>query len=232
MQKQRSKASHVRDEVSDIVVGDDLVRALPSELARLTNPLTKSLFFRDYIEKNLLCYELKGQEEQGRGPIVVCIDNSGSMSGEKEVWSKAVSLALLDIARKQHRAFAIVHFDTKVHYKFLCQKNQEPDWTEVMKAMEFFSGGGTNFQPALEVALNIIGQDLFKKADVILVTDGDASDDWSETYKRRAKEKDVTTYGIQIGPDIDNALKAYCDKQFAVSELDTDSPAIDAIFTI
>ena len=54
-------------------------------------------------------YELKGTEKQGKGPIVVCVDNSGSMSGDRETWSIVVALALLEIATMPKREFACIH---------------------------------------------------------------------------------------------------------------------------
>jgi uncharacterized protein with von Willebrand factor type A (vWA) domain len=47
-----------------------------------------------------------GHEPVGQGPIIIAIDESGSMTTDYggmtgEVWSKAVMLALLSIARLQ-----------------------------------------------------------------------------------------------------------------------------------
>ena len=36
--------------------------------------------------------------------MVICVDGSGSMSGSKELWAKAVALTLMDIARREKRA--------------------------------------------------------------------------------------------------------------------------------
>src|SRR5579875_2950644 len=66
-------------EVHAVEWGDDFGRLLPGEL---------------------LVYRLRGAES-GRGPMIVCVDGSSSMAGEKEVWAKAVALTLLEIARRQ-----------------------------------------------------------------------------------------------------------------------------------
>ena len=47
-----------------------------------------------------------GHEPEGQGPIIIAIDESGSMTTDYggmtgQVWSKAVMLALLSIARLQ-----------------------------------------------------------------------------------------------------------------------------------
>jgi uncharacterized protein with von Willebrand factor type A (vWA) domain len=60
-------------------------------------------------------YDLIGHETEGQGPIIIAIDESGSMTTDYggmtgEVWSKAVMLALLSIARLQKRDLAVIHF--------------------------------------------------------------------------------------------------------------------------
>jgi uncharacterized protein with von Willebrand factor type A (vWA) domain len=109
-QVQATRVVHAPDEVTSIAVGDDLAHVLPSELALLGDPATEDLFFARYAEKRLLQYALVGHEPQGRGPIVLALDSSGSMAGPKDVWAKAVALALLAIAGKQRRDLAVLHF--------------------------------------------------------------------------------------------------------------------------
>ncbi len=233
-QKQRSKADHARDEISDITVGDDLARLLPSEVAKLTRPDTRLLFFKGLIERSLLCYELKGSEPQSKGPIIVCVDNSGSMAGESELWSKAVALALLDIARRQKRAYAVIHFDTRVRCSLIWEKGPNPpEWDKIVEVMEFFSGGGTNFEPPLKKALDLLESDQFKKADVILVTDGAAGTDFADEYRRRAALKEATTYGVEIGGYGDrSAMDSFCDHTMSVDDLTGGNDATDTLFAL
>ena len=65
---------------------------------------------RRFLDAELLQYALRAIDEKGRGPMVVCIDGSSSMAGDKEIWSKAVSLTLLDIAQRQRRLFRSICF--------------------------------------------------------------------------------------------------------------------------
>jgi len=233
-QKQRSKADQARDEISDVTLGDDLARLLPSEAAKLSQ--ARTLFFKDLIERKLLCYELKGSEPQNKGPIVVCVDNSGSMSGDRELWSKAVALALLDVAKRQNRSFALVHFDTRVRCSMIWERGPNaPEWDKIVEAMEYFSGGGTDFEPPLRKALELLEGDTFKKADVILVTDGAAGTGFADEYRQRAKAKEATTYGVEIGGygygDSD-VMGAFCDHTMSIDDLDIDNAATQQLFEI
>jgi uncharacterized protein with von Willebrand factor type A (vWA) domain len=46
--------------------------------------------------------------------LVACLDKSGSMAGQPDLWATAVALALLDQARHEHRPFALLGFDGAV----------------------------------------------------------------------------------------------------------------------
>lgn len=233
-QKQRSKADYSREEISDIITGDDISRLLPSELAKLSHPRLRMDFYRNYYEQNLLCYELKGKEREIKGPIVVCIDNSGSMGGEREIWSKAVALALLDIAKNQNRSFALLYFDTRVTLRLVWGRGKTPpDWNKVMDAMEYFSGGGTDFEPALKEAVGIIrDEEKYKKADIVFITDGQASESYAGTFKDKRKELGFTAYGILLQDGNERTLKTYCDQVLKVEDLTGPNTATDTVFAI
>jgi uncharacterized protein with von Willebrand factor type A (vWA) domain len=46
----------------------------------------------------------------GKGPVIICLDESGSMSGEKIHTAKALALALAWVARQQRRWCALVAY--------------------------------------------------------------------------------------------------------------------------
>jgi uncharacterized protein with von Willebrand factor type A (vWA) domain len=81
----------------------------------LADPDLEDLFYLRFAERGLMQYDLIGHEPEGQGPIIIAIDESGSMTTDYggmtgEVWSKAVMLALLSIARLQKRDLAVIHF--------------------------------------------------------------------------------------------------------------------------
>jgi hypothetical protein len=55
--------------------------------------------------------KLKGVENLGKGPIIVCQDKSGSMDGQRDEWATAVAIAMSELATKQNRAFGVIHFE-------------------------------------------------------------------------------------------------------------------------
>ncbi len=83
-----------------VTLGNDIERLLPMELGLYTHPITKNDFLRRFVEGQTMMYEQKGQEVLGKGPIILCLDQSGSMH-KLDTQSKRFTLALISIGRKQ-----------------------------------------------------------------------------------------------------------------------------------
>lgn len=229
-EKQRSKASDCREEVTDIEQGSDLNRLLPSELMDLLNGdggEREAMFWARFLDRQCLQYKLSGKEKEGQGPIVICMDESGSMSGDREVWAKAVAMALLDVAKRQKRSWSFIHFSYGVDRVDTFEKG-EVSTEKLMECMEHFSGGGTNFTQPLEAAVEVIRKDKeFKKADILLVTDGCCHTDaaWNERFKAVKKELGFSLYSVLVQTDETyfGPVKGLSDQVFSINELVEDS---------
>ncbi len=233
-EKQRQKTDKARSEVNDIEMGNDLSRLLPSELMKLGNDQTTLLFQKSYLERSLLQYKLSGKEAANKGPIVVCIDNSSSMGGERELWSKSIAMALGTIAKQQKRSFKVVHFSAKVERVDNFPKGKPFNSENFMNSMIFFSGGGTNFIPPLREALASIKEEKdFKKADVIFITDDCCSIEqgFIQEFNQAKKKYDFSCYGIVIGGSTANLSKV-ADPCLSIDNLASDGDVLDSVFKI
>jgi uncharacterized protein with von Willebrand factor type A (vWA) domain len=230
---QKTKIKHGYDEVYDLELGSDLNRLIPSELGLLRNPTTKLEFGRKFTEGKLMQYKLRGFEKAGKGPIICCIDGSGSMSGDREIWAKAVALGLLEIATMQKRAFASIQFGAKADnikdekYRdelvVTIQKDERNIIEKVIRIAEFFLNGGTDFESPLDKAVEILNDSQFKKADIVFITDGSCgvSEEWLQKFLQVKKEKEVRIHGIEIF-GYSETLKLFCDQVTPVNELTGD----------
>src|SRR2546428_5988231 len=90
-------AMRASQEDVDFIQGGHVARALAWELSSFAMEEREDLFYAKVVTHSLLIYELWRREEEPRA-VYLCIDNSGSMAGEKEVWAKASRLALAHIA--------------------------------------------------------------------------------------------------------------------------------------
>lgn len=229
-QKQKSKVRHGADEITDVETGANLSRLLPSELAKLTHPLLRRVFLANLMEGKAMQYRLQGTDSLGRGPLVVCLDKSGSMDGPKDIWSTAVALALLEVAQRQRRPFALVSFDGAVkHEAQVSIGGLLPE-----EALFVSCSGGTNITGVLARALSIIqeGDKAMKRADIVLVTDGESETQDAPVIRQLAEGLSVTILGLGIGV-YPESLKPWCDEVHAIHRLDTvDESAAEALFTL
>ena len=239
-QQQRAKVKHPPDEITSVTLGNELARVLPSELALLSIPQLEDLFYLKFAEASLAQYDLIGHEPQGQGPIILAIDESGSMTADYggvtgEVWSKAVMLALLSIARMQKRDFAVIHFSGAGNLKIERFPKGAATPAQAMACASHFFGGGTVFEPWMEQALVMVEEAMFEKADVICLSDGIASVTESaqaEWQEKRAARK-TRAYGILIGTTQgEEVMEQLTDTVFCLDDLRADLPALEAIFAV
>lgn len=200
--------THGNDELVDITQGDNISRILPTELLKLKR--TPALFMKDLLERKLLQYNLRGEEPQGRGPIVVCVDISGSMQGQREIWAKAVMLALAHICDRQNRAFAVVTFDTQVRHHKVYESGKLELKEKIDLAMIHMKGGGTAFMPPLKKGFEIVSKvGKMNKADIIFVTDGECGLDDKDLATVKALKAQYFTRILGVG--IGNSAVAHGD---------------------
>jgi Mg-chelatase subunit ChlD len=195
--KRRQRYRHGADEISDVEMGADLGRLLPSELVKLAHPRLRAAFMRNFVERSALQYQLVGNEPLGKGPLVVLLDKSGSMDGPRDTWATALALALLDQAQRERRVFALLCFDYHVKFEAIVRPGEPlPE-----KALFTACAGGTDIGTAMLRGLQIIGtnEGAMKKADIVLVTDGGSDASAASTLRDSAKVLGVTILGLGIG---------------------------------
>ena len=214
LNKRKNRTLHPPTEIVNITMGNDLANVLPSELLLLADPATEDEFIQRFAERRLLQYDLRGFEREGQGPIVVCIDESGSTAGMVEMWEKGIALALLAIARREKRAFAVVHF-ASAHEIFVQKWSRPKDAspTELVQMAQHFFNGGTDFESPLREAVRIMDEAAFQKGDIVFITDGESqvSDEFLRGEFARVKsEKAFQVISVVIGYD-DRSVRPFSD---------------------
>ena len=227
--KQRTKVRHGADEITDVEQGGDLARLLPAELGKLRHPRLRLALLRDLLERQCLQYALRGSETLGRGPLVVCLDKSGSMDGPPDIWATAVALALLEVAQRERRPFALLGFDGEVKYEAFVEVGQSlPE-----DGLFVSCGGGTDIHTVITRGLEIIATHpgRLRKADLVLITDGGSSADDAPALRATAVSLGATILGFGIGVE-PASLSAWCDEAHAIADLNNlDERAAEALFT-
>jgi uncharacterized protein with von Willebrand factor type A (vWA) domain len=218
-------------EAYDIERGADLGRIIPSELVAMHHPVLKHDFHRRLLEGEALQYRLREDEQKGKGPMVVCIDVSSSMQGEKELWAKAVGLTLMDIARRQRRLFRAVMFSSGEGSLRVLDLNRErryePELNKVIEMAEYFPGGGTDFQQPIDAALALLENRKLKRGDIVMITDGECqvSPEWLTHLIELKTELQFTIFGVLVDVgSVDTAsLAQFADKITSIKKLTAES---------
>lgn len=213
---QATKVRRGVNEVTDIESGRDLARLLPSELLQLKDPRTRLVLARKLAEGAALQYRLEAEEPVARGPVVVAIDDSGSMGGAPEVWSKAIALALLDLARREGRPFAFCLFARQLVATFVERPGKRTPPEAVLQILAMHTGGGTDFDPPINWACDVVGQySHLEDADLVFITDGECRAS-AATCKRLA-DLPMQCHGVAVGAALDRqqgpgSMRAFCDR--------------------
>jgi uncharacterized protein with von Willebrand factor type A (vWA) domain len=162
--------------------------------------------------------ELRGAETKntpkGKGPVVVCRDSSGSMSGTRQQWATGVHLSLASYAKVQKRAFGSIIFDTRVaHAKVF--KAGRVGARDLLEIVETHTGGGTDFEAPLRGAMKMIDAEGLSKADIVFITDGECavSEKFLTEFLAWKKAKEVTVIGIIVDDSVSDAtVRKFADR--------------------
>ena len=112
-----------KGEINGLRFSNDISSVLPSELSLMNNPAASKLFQLKFAQKQLLSYDYQRLEEEQeeakekeeitvekkepKGPIIICVDTSGSMHGTPENIAKTITFALSKIAIEEESFCAI-----------------------------------------------------------------------------------------------------------------------------
>ena len=108
------------------------------------------------------------EEEEKLGPIIICVDTSGSMQGSPETVAKAVTLFMATRAISQKRNCLLINFSTGIETLDL---SGQIDITKVMEFLRRSFRGGTDVSPALTYALNMMSDEKYSQSDLLIISD-------------------------------------------------------------
>lgn len=201
-------------EVEEIAVGKDLQHLIPSEMAILSDQQTETLFYMKYASEQLQLFAnrpkersvLKTEQQQlkkprlEKGPIIVGVDTSGSMSGKPKRIAFALLKQLLRLARKQKRNCFLMTFSVRSRCLDLSLPH---NWQLLNQFLENSFTGGTDGEEMLNTAIKMIQTDQYAMADVLIISDFYFSLPLEPTRKKMEVEhcKGTRFYGLRINSD-------------------------------
>ena len=210
--EQRKKQTRIpqasRSEVHGTHRSDDVMRLLPSELLNLEDEALENLFYARLLEKQLQTYELQGTtqapsetteaQRKRTGPVVACLDTSGSMGGTPLLKAKALLLAIANILRQEERSLHVLLFGAADEIREFALEDAQHS-AGLLHFLRQGFGGGTNFEAPLARAMQIIEQHpAYEKADVLMISDGDCqlSAPFTQHLHQRKAVLDCMVYSV------------------------------------
>jgi uncharacterized protein with von Willebrand factor type A (vWA) domain len=157
------------------------------------------------------------------------------MAGQKEVWSKAVALALLAIAGKQRRDLAVLHFGgTPDELRVFRFPRGQASPADTLACVAHFFGGGTEFATWMQAALQLIDAAAFDRADVICLSDGLAAIDPAvrAAWQERRQGRGMRCTSILIGTREGAGLLASISDLVLSLDLADDGEVLRTIFAL
>ncbi|MEI8632586.1 ATPase RavA stimulator ViaA [Vibrio sp. PP-XX7] len=184
MQLIEETADEATDDIVGVNQGDDLNKLLPNEMLFLAHPELEVIFYKHLVDKRLLNYHMQGksrtlskvvttkvasqQADIEKGPFIVCIDASGSMSGFPEQCAKAVAYALMQIALAENRDCYVIIFSTQI---ITYELTKQDGLREVCDFLTYTFKGGTDFEMAVKESVQKMQGEQYKNADLVVISD-------------------------------------------------------------
>jgi uncharacterized protein with von Willebrand factor type A (vWA) domain len=213
-----------------------------NEIPNFSDPAEKILrplydrFEMKVQKKGLKQYRRRERISKGYGDIVVCIDESSSMSGDPIAWAKAVALVLLDFATQNGRSCAMVRFASKGSTQtHIFTKDSTTE--EIFSFAESYLCGGTDFEEPLTQAVTLIEQGGFRDADIVFLTDGECAigEEFAGWFCEQKEQLRFTVKGIVMdagSPGFPFSLTPFCEKVYRLSEMGCNQVAGSIIMKI
>lgn len=211
-----------RGEIDGLRYSNDISSVLPSELALLKNPAAKKLFQLKFAQKQLLSYDYQRMEEEQeeskekeettiekkepKGPIIICVDTSGSMHGTPENIAKTITFALSKIAIEEERKCYLISFSTSIETLDLTDFSANPIG-RLVQFLRMSFHGGTDAGPALKHAVKMLSENEWKNADVLMISDFvmQSLDNDIKAQIKSAQENNTNFHSLVIGSSGNNA---------------------------
>lgn len=185
--------------------GNNLERVLPVELS-----MPEDLFFKRYVTKELQLFSSSGKDKPQKieehrkdprlteGPIIVCVDTSGSMEGRPLQIAFSMLRQLLRMAKKQKRSCYLISFSVRAKAIDLAKPR---NWGKLDHFLSDSFSGGTDGELMLAEAIRVLQTGTYEMADVLIVSDFEFPAPKAKTMVNINREKSLGTrfYGLQIG---------------------------------
>jgi len=243
-QRLEARTVHVPDlpgETRGIHRSNRIARMLPAETMLLGHPCLRLLWHARRAERTLLSYEDDDCMEETRlhqapvsrprpsqqpgkrpemGPILVCVDTSGSMRCGAEAVAKATVLEAMRTAHAQRRPCLVFAFGGPEE---IVEMDLSVDSQGIERVTQFLGqtfGGGTDICGPLEKVIAKLEQQRWQLADLLIASDGEfgVTPELAGRLNAIKRELGLRVQGVLVGDRETIGFLTVADNVYAIRE--------------
>ena len=206
---------------------DDIARMLPCEAVLLGHPVLKWHWHAKRADRSLLVYLIEGMSDedkeadqmrrrepppQERGPIIVCLDTSGSMAGASETIAKAVTLEMARVAFNEQRGLFVYLFSGPGNVEEHELTATPAGLGTILKFLGQSFHGGTDLEGPIRLAAEKLKRSDWVRSDLVIITDGEFGvPSESVGVLDEARQRGLHCHGVLIGRSSSAGLSSLCE---------------------
>ncbi len=217
----KMQISHAtKSDILGVSLGKDIKSMLPHELVLCCDDELHDLFLYKFATQSLQNFQHKSEllkpsrlvsphPARIKGPMIVCVDRSGSMTGRPEELANSLMMKLLQIADKQKRNLFLISFSVDAS-----PIDVRHNRTALLDFFKQSSVGDTNATNMLNIVFELLESGDYSSADVLWFSDFIIPMCGIEQRRKITYYSRLGTkfYGLKIGKSIDRGWEKYFDQ--------------------
>ncbi len=222
----RTSLPRVPPDLDGIERTSNLDRMLPSEALLLNHPSLRLLWHARRTEAALLGHRVAGEgwerasEGEGatgpakRGPVLIAVDVSASMSGKASAVVKALALEAARVAHQEQRRCELVSFGGPNEWVRHDLSFEREGVERLLSFLRLVFEGGTDPNAALRAISERLESPDFAKADLLVLSDGRFAalpESLIDPLRSRLARSGGRCHGVLVGAAPDVAMRSLCD---------------------
>lgn len=213
-----------RSDIAGITLGRDFGSLLPLELAQFSDEEMENLFFQKYATNRLQTFSyqsaslhaarsLQQKKARPKGPMVVCMDTSGSMAGLPNQIALSLMMKLAEMCDSEQRDCELIAFSVLAN-----PIDVMDDRTKLLQFFTSRASGDTDAKRMLRSLFDLLANNQrYASADVLWISDFriPLPDAHYLAQMEHLRKEGTCFYGLQIGI-AENRWTTHFDEMFQI----------------